>query len=139
MRGNGRLALAGVVLGVVALAAAGCSGNSGGGGSSGGGGTTSATTATAAGGGNGSQTKLTAQNISWDMTRLRFASGAKVTVEVTNKDTVEHNFTFTEAKVAKDIEGGEDATVSFTAPAPGSYKFFCKYHPSAMTGTVTVT
>jgi Cupredoxin-like domain len=41
------------------------------------------------------------------------------------------------ATASKDIEGGEDTSLSFTAPAKGSYKFFCKYHPTAMTGTVT--
>ena len=56
-----------------------------------------------------------------------------------NKDKVEHNFTFTQAKAAKDVEGGEDASLGFTAPAAGTYKFFCKYHPAKMTGTVTVT
>jgi hypothetical protein len=60
-------------------------------------------------------------------------------VEVTNQDTIEHNFTFAEANADQDVEGGEDATATFTAPAAGSYEFFCKYHPSAMRGTVTVT
>jgi len=126
-----------VVLGVTGLVAAGCSGNSGGSASaSSGGGSASATTVAAAG---GDEVKLTAENTTWSTTSLQFTSGAKVTVEVANKDGVEHNFTFKEATAAKDIEGGEDATVSFTAPAAGSYKFFCKYHPSVMTGTVTIT
>jgi len=126
----------GVVLGVAGLVGAGCSSNS----ESSGGGSASATTAagaTSAAGDN--EVKLTAENTAWSTTSMQFISGAKVTVEVTNKDGVEHNFTFKEATAAKDIEGGDDATVSFTAPAAGSYKFFCKYHPSAMTGTVTIT
>ena len=60
-------------------------------------------------------------------------------VEVTNQDSIEHNFTFTDGNANQDIEGGEDAKVTFTAPAAGSYQFICKYHPAAMTGTVTVT
>ena len=71
--------------------------------------------------------------------RLDMTSGAEVKVEVTNQDTIEHNFTFAEAGAKQDVEGGEDATVTFTAPAAGSYEFFCKYHPSKMRGTVTVT
>ena len=129
-----------VVLGVTGLVAAGCSSDSGNGSggtsASSGGGSASATTVAAAG---GDEVKLTAENTTWSTTSLQFTSGAKVTVEVANKDGVEHNFTFKEATAAKDIEGGEDATVSFTAPAAGSYKFFCKYHPSVMTGTVTIT
>jgi plastocyanin len=125
MRGRGRLALAGVVLGVVALVAAGCSSGSDGGGSS--------------GGGSGEKVDLTAQNTSWSMTSLQLKSGTSYTVDVTNKDGVEHNFSFKEANAEKDIEGGEDGSVTFTAPAAGSYKFFCKYHPAKMTGSVTVT
>jgi plastocyanin len=67
------------------------------------------------------------------------ASGAEVSVEVSNQDSIEHNFTFAEANANQDVEGGEDATVTFTAPAAGSYEFLCKYHPQAMRGTVTVT
>jgi plastocyanin len=62
-----------------------------------------------------------------------------VKIELTNKDSVEHNITITAAKVSKDVEGGEDGTTTFTAPAAGSYKFFCKYHPAKMTGTLTVS
>jgi plastocyanin len=58
---------------------------------------------------------------------------------VTNKDSIEHNFTFTEGDANQDVEGGEDAKVTFTAPAAGDYQFICKYHPAAMKGTITVT
>jgi plastocyanin len=132
----------GVLAGVLALAAAGC-------GDGGDDGSASATTAapattsapatTAAGGGGENELKLTAQGTAWDTTSLEMASGANVSVEVTNQDSIEHNFTFAEANANQDVEGGEDVTVTFTAPAAGSYEFFCKYHPSAMRGTVTVT
>jgi plastocyanin len=58
---------------------------------------------------------------------------------VTNKDSAEHSFTFKAASVDQDVEAGEDATATFTAPAAGDYEFHCKYHPAAMKGTVTVT
>ena len=32
----------------------------------------------------------------------------------------------------------EDAKVTFTAPAAGSYEFHCEYHPATMKGTITV-
>jgi plastocyanin len=127
----------GVLVGVLALAAAG-----GGGGDDDGGGSASATTATpettAAGGGE-NELKLVASGTAWDTTSLDMTAGAEVSVEVTNQDSFEHNFTFAEAGANQDVEGGEDATVTFTAPAAGSYEFFCKYHPQAMRGTVTVT
>jgi plastocyanin len=143
MRRRGGLVI-GVLVGVLALAAAGCGGDDDGGGSA------SATTATpettsapettAAGGGGGeNELKLAAANTAWDTDRLAMTAADQVSIEVTNADSIEHNFTFAEANADTDIEGGEDATVTFTAPAAGTYPFFCKYHPSAMKGTVTVT
>jgi plastocyanin len=135
----------GVLAGVLALVAAGC-----GGGDDNGGASASATTAApettsapgttaAAGGGADNELQLTAQGTAWDTTSFDLKSGASYTLEVTNKDSIEHNFTFTEGDANQDIEGGEDAKVTFTAPAAGSYQFICKYHPAAMKGTITVT
>ena len=139
-----RVMVVGVLAGVLALAAAGC-----GGGDDNGGGSASATTAapettsapetTAAGGGADNELKLTAQGTAWDTTSFDLKAGTSYTLEVTNKDSIEHNFTFTEGNANQDIEGGEDATVTFTAPAAGSYPFICKYHPAVMKGTITVT
>jgi len=124
----------GALVAVLILAAGGCGGDEGGSA----GGNASATTA-AAGGGGGEELKLTAKDIKWDTTTLQLTSGTSYRVEVTNDDSVEHNFTFEQASANTDVEGGENATVTFTAPAAGSYEFFCKYHPQAMRGTVTVT
>jgi plastocyanin len=134
------LRLVGALVGMLTLAAAGCGGGDNGG-SGGGSATTAAASATTAatGGGAGEEIKLTAKGIKWDTTTLDLKSGTSDTVEVTNGDSVEHNFTFRQAGANTDIEGGEDAKVIFTAPAAGSYEFHCKYHPSAMKGTVTVT
>jgi plastocyanin len=141
MRARGMVA--GVLIGVLALAAAGC-----GGGDDDGGGSAAETTAapettaasgtTAAGGGGEDELKLAAANTAWDTDSLAMTAGAQVRVEITNADSIEHNFTFAEAGANQDIEGGEDATVTLTAPATGEYEFLCKYHPQAMRGTVTV-
>ena len=143
MRRRGGL-LIGVLAGVLALTAAGC-----GGGDDNGGGSASATTATpataapettaAAGGGGDNELKLVASGFKFDKTSLELTSGSSYTVEVTNEDSAEHNFTFEAANAEQDVEANEDATVTFTAPAAGDYEFFCKYHPAAMKGTVTVT
>jgi plastocyanin len=140
-----RSMLVGVVLaGVLALVAAGC-----GGGDDNGGGSASATTAapettsaastTTAGGGGENELQLTAEGTAWNTTSFDLKASSSYTLEVTNKDSIEHNFTFAEGNANQDVEGGEDATVTLTAPAAGTYPFFCKYHPSAMKGTVTVT
>lgn len=143
MRARGGM-VAGVLVGVLALAAAGCGGgdDDGGGASA----TTAApettaepTTTTAAGGGGENELQLVASGTAWDTDSLDMTAGAQVSVEVTNEDNFDHNFSFEEADVDQDVGGGEDATVTFTAPAAGSYEFFCDYHPQAMRGTVTVT
>jgi len=123
----------GALVAMLILAAGGCGGDEGG--SAGG----NASATTAAAGGGGEELKLTAKDIKWDTTTLQLTSGTSYRVEVTNDDSVEHNFTFEQASANTDVEGGENATVTFTAPAAGSYEFFCKYHPQAMRGTVTVT
>ena len=142
MRGRGGL-LVGVLAGVLALTAAGCGGGDNGGGSA------SATTAapaataapetTAAAGGGDNEIKLAASGFKFDKTSLDLKSGSSYTVEVTNGDSAEHSFTFKAAGVDQDVEGNEDATVTFKAPAAGSYEFHCRYHPATMKGTVTVT
>jgi plastocyanin len=129
---RGRTRLAYVLAFAVALVvAAGCSSGDSGGSASGGGG--------GGGGGGGEKLSLEAQGIKFSTTDLQLKTGQAYTVTFTNKDSVEHNFTFKEANAEKDVEGGESGEVTFTAPAAGSYKFFCKYHPSQMTGTVTVS
>ena len=129
----------GVLAGVLALAAAGC-----GGGDDEGGGSASATTAApettaAAGGGGEDELQLAASGTAWDTTSFDLTSGSNYSIEVDNQDGVQHNFTFEAAQADVDIPANEDATVTFTAPAAGSYEFFCAIHPAAMKGTITVT
>lgn len=135
----------GVLAGVLALAAAGC-----GGGDDEGEGSASATTAApettsapgttaAAGGGGEDELQLAASGTAWDTTSFELTSGTNYSIEVDNQDGVQHNFTFEEAQADVDIPANEDATVTFTAPAAGSYEFLCAIHPAAMKGTITVT
>ena len=136
----------GVLAGVLALAAAGC-----GGGDDEGDGSASATTAApettsapgtttaAAGGGGEDELQLAASGTAWDTTSFELTSGTNYSIEVDNQDGVQHNFTFEEAQADVDIPANEDATVTFTAPAAGSYEFVCAIHPAAMKGTITVT
>jgi plastocyanin len=142
MRRRGGLVI-GVLVGVLALAAAGC-----GGGDDEGGGSASATTAapettsapetTAATGGE-DEFKLTASDFKWEPNSLDLQAGSEVSVEVSNQGQTVHSFTFADADADQDIPAGEDATITFTAPDAGTYQFICKYHPNAMTGSVTVT
>ena len=128
----------GVLVGVLALAAAGCGGGDDNGGASAAA-TTAAPATTAAGGGGDNELQLTASGTAWDTTSFDLKAGSSYTLEVTNQDSLEHNFTFAAGDANQDVEANEDAKVTFTAPAAGSFPFICKYHPSAMKGTITVT
>jgi plastocyanin len=64
-------------------------------------------------------------------------AGSTVKVELKNSGGAEHNFTIESQKVDKDVEPGEDATVSVKIPASGTVQFFCEYHKGlGMVGTV---
>jgi len=127
----------GVLVGVLALAAAGCGGGDDNGGASAA--ATTAAPATTAAGGGGDELQLTASGTAWDTTSFDLKAGSSYTLEVTNQDSLEHNFTFAAGDANQDVEANEDAKVTFTAPAAGSYPFLCKYHPTVMKGTITVT
>lgn len=58
------------------------------------------------------------------------------TIQVVNRDSVEHTVSADDGSFDVAVDGGRATT--FTAPAaPGSYRFVCAIHP-AMTATVTV-
>jgi plastocyanin len=96
---------------------------------------TSSTSAATSGGG-GATIALTAKDFSFTPTSLSVPAGGG-TVKFTNTGSVEHNFTVDGKSISKDAEAGESATVAVDLPA-GTYKFHCKYHPTQMTGTLTV-
>jgi plastocyanin len=57
-----------------------------------------------------------------------------------NEATVPHNFQFTQGITAQTediIQPGDSATLKFTTPAAGDYKFICPIHPG-MEGTLKV-
>jgi len=89
--------------------------------------------------GGGTKISLQAQGLQWNTTNLQLKAKTKYALTVTNHDGTEHNFTFAAAKANKDVDAGGSTKISFTAPGPGTYQFFCKYHKARMTQTVTVS
>ncbi|MGH2735325.1 MAG: cupredoxin domain-containing protein [Actinomycetota bacterium] len=114
-----------VALALVALAAAGCGGDDEGG------------DETGSEGSNGEAATLTASGLKFDTDSLTVASGGSI--ELVNEDDTEHNLTAEEAELDEDVDPGDTATIDLGGVEPGTYDFFCEYHPETMTGTLEVT
>jgi plastocyanin len=81
---------------------------------------------------------LTAVNLDFSPATLVAASGAGVTIVLSNQDNlVPHNVSVSGVGTSATCQGPCSAMLSFTAPAPGSYAFLCSVHPF-MTGTLIV-
>lgn len=76
---------------------------------------------------------------------VRVAPGETVRLALRNEDTALHTFTLPEAGVDVIIPAGAERLVEFTAPAAGTYTWYCVPHtsfvdgkPEGMTGTLVV-
>ena len=75
----------------------------------------------------------------FDPTTLSVDVGAEVTIEFTNSGSVAHSWTSSDLDVEVEAGAGEEASVTFVAPAePGAYDYFCEYHPDEMQGTISI-
>jgi plastocyanin len=83
----------------------------------------------------GGSVTLTASNFAFDPSDLSAAAGD--TIEFTNEDDAEHNFTAEDASLDEDVEAGGSTSISLEGVEAGDYDFFCEYHPD-MKGTLTV-
>ena len=89
---------------------------------------------------------LTAENLAFDQSVMRFGTGVRVIIEFVNKDNVEHNLAIYKTEAAEDpifvgeiITGPDTIFYEFTAPySPGTYFFRCDIHPTQMTGDFIV-
>ena len=146
------LALGIMALLVLSLACGGGDGDDGGDG--GDGGATPTATAPAGDDGNGDGGEVTfdvsmGDNL-FEPNEFPVPTGATVTFNLTNDGTAIHNMRIAGAdnEYGNDddtvsepalVNGGDTATLEWTAPAePGEINFNCEYHPTDMTGTITV-
>jgi plastocyanin len=71
-------------------------------------------------------------------TVLKGKPGQKLTINLSNHGTVEHNFSITSLGLNHDVEPKKTATVQVTFPKSGLVAFFCKYHKTlGMAGELT--
>lgn len=95
---------------------------------------------TAAGGVTARKVEIKAANFTFEPTAVALTAGEGAQFAITNGDQTEHNLTVEGLGVDQDVEPGKTAEAPVTkALEAGTYKFHCKYHPTKMMGTVTVT
>jgi plastocyanin len=142
-----RAILAVAVLALVAAVAAGCGGSNkssssseGGGGGGGGKKTIAGVPANDHGSKTVSgETEVELDDFYFEPTVLKGKAGSKVTLELKNEGSTEHNLSIDSQGIDKDVEAGEDAKVSVTIPQSGEISFYCKYHKSmGMAGALEV-
>jgi plastocyanin len=86
----------------------------------------------------GAKQQLKSTNATWSPARYVTAAGAKIVLDVANGDPTQHNFTFSDLEISKNLPPDASTQISFTAPQPGRYRFYCKYHQQEMQGWLTV-
>ncbi|MGZ4257595.1 MAG: cupredoxin domain-containing protein [Gaiellaceae bacterium] len=130
-------AMAGALLGLLAVAVTGCGGKS----------TAKSSSSTSSGGGqktiagvaaNDHGTKTVSTSAVVEMGDYFFAPtviqgkpGSTVTLELKNKGSVEHNFSIAAQKIDMNVQPGSSAKVTVTIPKSGAVSFYCKFHKSS--------
>jgi plastocyanin len=115
-----------IALALVALVGVACGGDD-----------TSATGDAGTGDTGGGTATLTAANFAFDPSSLTAAAGDSI--EFSNEDDTEHNFTVEDLGIDEDADPGGSTTIDLSSAEPGTYDFFCEYHKDTMTGTLEVT
>jgi hypothetical protein len=80
---------------------------------------------------------VTAVNYNLSPSTITASAGQVINVSFKNNGTTEHSFTVGTTDVTE-ADGGSSSSGSFTASAQ-TVEFHCKYHPTQMKGTITIT
>ena len=79
-------------------------------------------------------------NYYFNPTVLTGKPGQKLTLTVKNEGNTPHNFSLVSGGVSKDVQPGDEATVTVTFPSSGDMEFFCRFHRSlGMVGELTTS
>jgi plastocyanin len=85
---------------------------------------------------------LHAKDIAFDVTTLTAKAGQTVNVTYINDGALDHTFKIDNVVEEQKIAAGATTTFSFTAPAAGTYTYYCNvagHKEAGMVGTLTVT
>ena len=138
-------AMAGALLGLLAVAVTGCGGKS-----------TAKPSSTSSSGGqktiagvtandHGTKTVSTSAEVEMDdyyfkPTVIEGKPGSTVMLELKNEGTIEHNFTVGAQNIHMNMQPGSSAKVTVTIPKSGAVSFYCKFHKSmGMAGALAVS
>lgn len=87
-----------------------------------------------------SKAELEMDSFYFEPTVLKGKPGQKITLELKNEGTVEHNLTISAQSVDQNVAAGKEAEVDVTFPQSGTLAFYCKFHRSqGMAGGLTVS
>jgi plastocyanin len=64
----------------------------------------------------------------FEPTVLEGKAGERVTLELKNEGSNEHNLTIDELNIDQDVEAGDETEIEVTFPDSGTLTFYCKYH-----------
>ena len=64
----------------------------------------------------------------FEPTVLEGKAGERVTLELKNEGSNEHNLTIDELQIDQDVEPGDETQLEVTFPDSGTLTFYCKYH-----------
>jgi plastocyanin len=59
---------------------------------------------------------------------IKASPGQKLTLELSNHGTVEHNFSVPSQGISRDVPAKKAASVHVIVPRVGTIAFFCRYH-----------
>jgi plastocyanin len=86
------------------------------------------------------KTEVELDDFYFEPTVLKGKPGARVTLELKNEGSTEHNFSIDSQKINQDVDAGETKTVTVTFPRSGQISFYCKYHKGkGRAGALTTT
>ena len=90
-------------------------------------------------GGSAAATTVRATDFAFEPTEIEVGPGEEAEVAFVNAGNVTHSFTAEDLDVDVEAESGQETTATFTAPDEDTtIEFVCRFHPSQMTGEITV-
>ena len=81
---------------------------------------------------------LEADDFYFEPAALTADPGQTLSVKVANEGAAEHTFTIDGLGIDAVIAAGEDRVVEVSSSEAGEFEFYCRYHSSQMSGTITI-